>query len=140
MRRKVFCSRHKSYSSSPVFVVVLTGGPCGGKSTGLLLLAEEIKKRNIPYFSIPEVPTIMICNGATYPGLSNLEKLKVFEKSMIGLQINIEDAFLNIARHLCTSDDCIPPIVVCDRGVVDIAGTHITLPFYHSSIYHFIVY
>lgn len=103
------------------FVVALTGGPCGGKSSGLQAMSEVFKKLSIPYFTIPEVPTIMMSNGAQYPGSSNPEKLKVFEKSMISLQLDIENAFLSIARHR-SDPDSYPPIIVCDRGVIDIAG------------------
>jgi hypothetical protein len=103
--------------------VALTGGPCGGKSSGIQAMSEVFKKLSIPipYYTIPEVPTIMISNGAQYPGTSDPEKLKVFEKSMINLQLDMENAFLGIARYR-SAPDYYPPIIVCDRGVNDIAG------------------
>ena len=38
-----------------VVKIVLTGGPCGGKTSALKYISEELKKLNIPTITIGEV-------------------------------------------------------------------------------------
>ena len=44
----------------PIWVVVLTGGPCGGKSTAMSYLSRNVREHGINAFVVPEVATIMI--------------------------------------------------------------------------------
>ena len=59
--------RRASTGSSPaarqVTTVVLTGGPCGGKSSALEVLSDELSGRGVDVYSVPEVPTILLSGG-----------------------------------------------------------------------------
>jgi predicted ATPase len=122
---------HRNYA-----VFVLTGGPCGGKTTLLTRLTEKLMARGIhvsyecaefmklivgmilQVYTVPEIPTIMISNGAPYPGI-NAEKeiLLQYEQTMLDLQLQVENAFVGIAKT-----NAKPAIIVCDRGAIDIAA------------------
>lgn len=52
-----------------LFVVVLTGGPCGGKSSSLRSVRDTLRGRGYNVMTMPEVPTILMSNGANFPGI-----------------------------------------------------------------------
>ena len=44
--------------------ICITGGPCGGKTTGIAYLTEKLKEMyNIPVFVVPEAATMMMKGG-----------------------------------------------------------------------------
>lgn len=93
-------------------------GPCGGKSTCLDAMTTTLRKLNVEVYTIPEVPTILISNGAVYPGLSlGDDVLLNYESNMIDLQIKVEDAFHSIAESRGR-----PSVIICDRGSLDVAA------------------
>lgn len=60
----------------------------------------------------------MITNGAPYPGIdADKEILLQYEQTMLELQIQVENAFVGIAKA-----NAKPSIIVCDRGAIDIAA------------------
>lgn len=48
-----------------VVKIVLTGGPCGGKTSALKYISEELKKLNIPTITIGEVASRLFSEGKT---------------------------------------------------------------------------
>lgn len=46
--------------------IVLTGGPCAGKTTALVKIIEHFTSRGYKVFTIPEVPTLFIQAGMDY--------------------------------------------------------------------------
>ena len=40
-----------------IIKVVLTGGPCAGKTTALNSIKEYLTKNNIPVFTVPDTAT-----------------------------------------------------------------------------------
>jgi len=98
-----------------VFRVVLTGGPCGGKTSALKYFEQELGKLGIPAYCVPEVPTLVINGGLKYPGLEGKDRLNAFESNVIQLQIAHETAFHKIASTYKT-----PAVLFFDRGLCDI--------------------
>lgn len=47
----------------PIYKIVITGGPCGGKSTSLSRIQEELGKKGFRVFSVPEIPTLVVQAG-----------------------------------------------------------------------------
>ena len=76
-----------------------------------------MEKAEVYCYTIPECPTILILNGASYPGEANLERLLNFETQMLNLQIAMENSFISIAASYDR-----PSIVFCDRGACDISA------------------
>ena len=103
--------------STPVFKLVLTGGPCGGKTSALKRIEERLPGWDL--YTVPEVPSIMLAGGCKYPGndLEKREALLAFETGLIQLQMQMEDSFLQVARSTGR-----PSVVVFDRGACDVAA------------------
>jgi len=66
---------------------------------------------------VPEVPTIIFSGGCVYPGLDAGHSLILFEKSIIDLQIQMEQSFIHIAQSTGR-----PTVLIMDRGLMDIAA------------------
>ena len=96
--------------------IVLTGGPCAGKTTALVRVIEHFSSLGFKVFTIPEVPTLF-----TQAGMNYLTKNQGFfyegEKATLEIQLALEDKFLRMAEE-CTK----PCIIVCDRGAMDISA------------------
>ena len=96
--------------------IVLTGGPCAGKTTALVRVIEHFSNLGFKVFTIPEVPTLF-----TQAGMNYLTKNKDFfyegEKATLEIQLALEDKFLRMAKS-CNS----PCLIVCDRGAMDISA------------------
>ena len=96
--------------------IVLTGGPCAGKTTALVRIIEHFASLGFKVFTIPEVPTLF-----TQAGMNYLTKNQAFfyegEKATLEIQLALEDKFLRMATQ-CQK----PCIIVCDRGAMDISA------------------
>ena len=96
--------------------IVLTGGPCAGKTTALVRIIEHFSSLGFKVFTIPEVPTLF-----TQAGMNYLTKNQAFfyegEKATLEIQLALEDKFMRMAQQ-CTK----PSIIVCDRGAMDISA------------------
>ncbi len=54
-----------------IFKFILTGGPCGGKTTAIARLQGFLKERGFRVYIAPEAATIMFLNGVTVDDFSN---------------------------------------------------------------------
>jgi hypothetical protein len=108
--------KQKITASNDVISIVLTGGPCGGKTSAIEILRTRLTELGYLVYTVPEVPTILFANGAVYPGEdpSRRQELLILETTILRLQMSMEDSFLNIARS--TKKKC---VLICDRGVLD---------------------
>mmetsp|Transcript_23655 Transcript_23655/g.75437 ORF Transcript_23655/g.75437 Transcript_23655/m.75437 type:complete len:324 (+) Transcript_23655:1-972(+) len=100
-----------------IFQVVLTGGPCAGKSSAMEFLAERLREMAFDVYLVPEVPTLLLNGGCVYPGLDGGERLVTFEASLIELQLQMEQTFYNVARSTGR-----PSVILYDRGLLDVAA------------------
>ena len=50
-------------SEARVYRVVLTGGPCGGKSSALPCIAQALRDRGVPTVTLPEMATSLVDAG-----------------------------------------------------------------------------
>lgn len=103
-----------SYQSHDVFRIVITGGPCAGKTTGIKRLASELSE-NLRVFLVPEAATLLVKGGA----INNLDGQDMnfqveFQASLMHLQMALEDAFTEIASSFKEKS-----LVICDRGLMD---------------------
>lgn len=107
--------------------IVLTGGPCAGKTTALVKIIDHFSGLGYKVFTIPEVPTMF-----TQAGMNYLTKNEKFffegEKATFLTQIGLENSFTKMAE---TIDK--PVIIVCDRGTMDIS-TYLTEDFWNRII------
>ena len=107
--------------------IVLTGGPCAGKTTALVKVIEHFTSLGYKVFTIPEVPTMFTQSGMNY--LTKNEKFFFEgEKATFLTQIGLEDSFSRMAETLDQ-----PVIIVCDRGTMDIS-TYLSADFWNRII------
>lgn len=96
--------------------IVLTGGPCAGKTTALVKVIEHFTSLGFKVFTIPEVPTLFSQAGMDYV-TKNRRYLYEGEKAILRTQLQLEDDFNRMAEALGK-----PAIIVCDRGALDISA------------------
>ncbi|MGI6242387.1 MAG: ATP-binding protein [Prevotella sp.] len=96
--------------------IVLTGGPCAGKTTALVKIIEHFSSLGFKVFTIPEVPTLFLQAGMDYL-TPNLDFFYEGEKATLEIQLQLEDKFMKIAEQVEE-----PAVVVCDRGAMDISA------------------
>ena len=92
--------------------IVLTGGPCAGKTTGMSWIMNAFSSRGYRVLFVPETATELISGGvAPWTCSSNLD----FQKCLVRLQLEKEKVFMQAASTM--EDEKI--LIVCDRGVMD---------------------
>lgn len=107
-------------------VIVLTGGPCGGKTTALSRIVDHFTGCGYKVFTVPEVPTIFTAAGMDYL-TSNSQFFYEGEKATMQTQLSLEDSFVRLASTITDR----PCLVVCDRGTLDIS-TYLTPEVWQS--------
>lgn len=96
--------------------IVLTGGPCAGKTSALERIVDHFSAIGYKVFTIPEIPTLF-----TQAGMNYLTKNQEFfwegEKATLEVQMSLEDRFYKMAKTLTH-----PCLIICDRGCMDISA------------------
>lgn len=95
-------------------VVVVSGGPCGGKSTFLVRVREWLEERGIYPLIVSETATELITAGITQQVLSH----ESFQEQLFLYSLDRESRYLNIAQEILGRQ----VVVLCDRGVLDSAA------------------
>jgi predicted ATPase len=99
-------------SQTAVIRVVLTGGPCAGKSSCLEHLRREATEAGYDVYLVPEVATLLLSNGVSVPSTSSA--WFTFQNQILKLQLSLERTFTKIA-----SSTGRPSIIIMDRGLLD---------------------
>jgi len=96
-----------------VWKLVLTGGPCGGKTTAQNRLATFFESLGWVVFRVPESATVLLGGGIDFTKLS-AQQVAIFQENLLKTMFQIEDTFFELA-DTC-SRNC---LVICDRGAMD---------------------
>ena len=96
--------------------IVLTGGPCAGKTTALVRVVDHFSSLGFKVFTVPEVPTLYSLGGWNYL-TPNRQLYYEGERAILDTQLSLEDNFMRMAE-VCTK----PVLIVCDRGTMDISA------------------
>ena len=96
--------------------IVLTGGPCAGKTTALVKITEYFSGFGYKVFNVPEVPTIFSTAGWNYL-TPNRNLYYQGERAILHTQLALENDFMSLAE-VCTK----PVLIICDRGTMDISA------------------
>lgn len=92
--------------------IVLTGGPCAGKSTAMSWIQNAFTERGYTVLFVPETATELITGGvAPWTCGSNLD----YQCCQMRLQIEKEKIFVSAAATMQSEKI----LIVCDRGMMD---------------------
>ncbi|XP_026758186.1 TRPL translocation defect protein 14 isoform X2 [Galleria mellonella] len=100
-------------SQKTVYKLVLTGGPCGGKTTGQSRLSTFFENLGWKVFRVPETATVLLSGGVKFADLSPDEASK-FQENLLKTMIQIENTFFELGRTC--QRNC---LIICDRGAMD---------------------
>jgi len=96
----------------PLHRIVLTGGPCGGKTTALAKLRIRLEELGFLVLTVPETATMLFSGGVPLP--SDEASGFAFQKHLMQVQREVEDAFIALAKGSGR-----PAVVLLDRGLMD---------------------
>lgn len=92
--------------------IVLTGGPCAGKTTAMSWIQNAFTERGYKVLFVPETATELITGGVTPLSCgSNLD----YQCCQVRLQMEKEKVFLSAAETMPYEKI----LIVCDRGMMD---------------------
>ena len=92
--------------------IVITGGPCGGKSTAMSWIQNAFTQKGYKVLFIPETATELITGGiAPWTCGSNGE----FQKCLLRMQLEKESVFEQASKTMNAEK----VLIVCDRGALD---------------------
>lgn len=92
--------------------IVITGGPCAGKTTAMSWIQNAFTQKGYAVLFVPETATELITGGvAPWTCGSNIE----YQQCQLKLQMEKEKIFEQAARTM-KSDKI---LIVCDRGALD---------------------
>ena len=92
--------------------IVITGGPCAGKSTAMSWIRNAFTQRGYSVLIVPETATELITGGvAPWTCGTNGE----YQKCQVELQLTKERLFMQAAKGMKAEKI----LIVCDRGIMD---------------------
>ena len=95
--------------------IVLTGGPCAGKTTTIMKVKDDLEKRGYHVLLLNECATELI-NGGIRPFGENSVPVFDFQNEILNLQLYKEKRYLDIIKKLPDNTKC---IILSDRGIMD---------------------
>lgn len=105
--------QHNGSQSHRVHKLVLTGGPCSGKTTGQARLSTFFENMGWKVFRVPETATHLLSGGVQFASLDE-ETVEEFQEDLLLCMIQTEETFFRLARRC--GQNC---LVICDRGTMD---------------------
>ena len=84
-------------SAPSVLHVCLTGGPCGGKTTALPYLREQLHARGITVLSTAEVANLLFSGGV------QIHDLFDFQQRLLAVQVSRSLCFVHTLSHTTSS-------------------------------------
>lgn len=100
-------------NAAPVYRIVLTGGPCGGKTTALSAITERLQGLGFQVYRVPEAATILLGGGVSLRGVAP-DQLIGFQAELLRTLMALESAF-----HAIAASTGRPSVLLCDRGAMD---------------------
>lgn len=104
-----------SQNKKDIYKIVITGGPCAGKTTSLKIIKEAFEKKGYWVLSVDETATQLFTCGAELDRCKKKNK-KEYQYQLAKLMFAKEDAMYAIAQTLKRKKKI---LIVCDRGALD---------------------
>lgn len=102
----------KDTTKKEVSKIVITGGPCAGKTTAMSWIQNAFTDLGYHVIFVPECATELINAGISGITCKNVIS---FQTALMTLQLEREKIYENAARNMKTDK----VLIVCDRGIMD---------------------
>lgn len=99
---------------APLFKLVFTGGPCGGKTTSLARVFSYLRERGFEVITCPETFSVLNTNGMSFEFFSTKGMDKIIQGTVLDVQLAMEDSIERVLRARGK-----PAAILCDRGTMD---------------------
>lgn len=101
----------------PVHMIVLTGGPCSGKSSSLAYLSEKLSDHGFMVFVIPETATLITSNGIDRRKMDRPGQVAMYEEAILDMQLSFEETYARAVSRIFPERK---KVILLDRGIMDI--------------------
>lgn len=97
--------------------IALTGGPCGGKTTSISILEQQLTNKGYKVFVVEEMATNVINSGASPMTIGN----NAFQKILAKTQLSRNEAYVEMAENYSKEHNQ-DVVIIFDRGIPDSKG------------------
>jgi len=101
----------------PVYMIVLTGGPCSGKSSSLAYLTEKLSDNGFMIFVVPETATLITNSGIDRRKMDKLKQVVAYEEAILDMQLAFEETYKQTVLRVFPERK---KVILLDRGIMDI--------------------
>ena len=101
----------------PVSMIVLTGGPCSGKSSSLAYLTEKLSDHGFMVFIVPETATLITSTGIDRRKMDRAKQVVMFEETIFDMQLAFEETYKKAVTGIFPDRR---KVILLDRGIMDI--------------------
>jgi CYTH domain-containing protein/thymidylate kinase len=101
----------------PAPMIVLTGGPCSGKSSSLAYLTEKLSDHGFMVFVVPETATLITNNGIDRRKMDKSTQVAAYEETILEMQLAFEETYSRAVKRIFPEKK---KVILLDRGVMDI--------------------
>jgi CYTH domain-containing protein/predicted ATPase len=98
-------------------MIVLTGGPCSGKSSSLAYLTEKLSDHGFMVFVIPETATLITNNGIDRRKMDKRKQVVMFEETIFDMQLAFEETYKKAVTRIFPERK---KVILLDRGIMDV--------------------
>jgi nucleoside-triphosphatase THEP1 len=98
----------------PLYRFVISGGPCGGKTTALARVFSYLRERGFEVINCPEAYTILNSNGMSFDFFTTEGMSTVIQGTVLDVQLALEDGVQRVLKARGK-----PAVMICDRGAMD---------------------
>jgi len=103
----------EDHEKPKIWRLVLTGGPCGGKTTAQARLSTFFENLGWKVYRVPETANLLLSGGVNFAELST-QAAEDFQANLLKTMLQIENSFFDLAMG--SMRNC---LVICDRGAMD---------------------
>lgn len=117
IKQKSLSDEMQHHNFYDIYRIVITGGPCAGKTTTITTIADKLRELGYATFVVPEAASLILGTG-TNISLVNYseESLIQFQYYLMMLQITMEDIFKGISTVDQKNQNI---VLLSDRGTMD---------------------
>ena len=98
-------------------MIVLTGGPCSGKSSSLAYLTEKLSDHGFMVFVIPETATLITNSGIDRRKMNKSKQVVMYEEAILDMQLAFEETYQQTVARIFPERK---KVILLDRGIMDI--------------------